>query len=306
MALPPAHQSALSPHGAEAAGILDLTGVLVVGGAVVFLVVLVLVALALRAPRPRLARHWLVVAGGVVFPAVTLAALLAYSFAKDTRLPLVGRPDLAIELVGHQWWWQVRYLDANGALDFITANEIRIPAGAIVEVRLRSADVLHSFWVPALAGKLDLIPGRENRLRISAEAPGTFRGQCAEYCGGPHALMALFVVAEDSARFESWRESQRRPQAAAASGRGVALFGEHCASCHTVRGTPAAGERGPDLTHFASRISVGAGILPNDTASVARWVASGQHVKPGNLMPEFDALDAGGLEAVVAYLGSLR
>ena len=305
MSLPPAQQSALSPQGAEAAGILDLTQVLVLGGGLILLLVVVLTALALRAPRPRWARNSFVIAGGIAFPAVVLSALMVYALAKETRLALVGRPDVAIELVGHQWWWQVRYLRADGELDFTTANEIRIPAQATVELRLASADVLHSFWVPALAGKLDLIPGRENVLRLVARNAGTFRGQCAEFCGGPHAQMALFVVAEPAERFEAWRESQRRPQTSSGGAGGVA-FVEHCGACHAVRGTPAEGTLGPDLTHLATRISLGAGILPNDAQATTRWVASSQHVKPGNLMPEFGTLEPAVLRAIVDYLGTLR
>ncbi len=305
MSLPPAHQSALSPHGAEAAAIHDLTLVMTAGAALVLLLVGVLAVLALRGPRPALARTSLVVGGGIVLPAVVLAALVAYSFAQGVRPPPAGRPDVAIALVGHQWWWRVTYLDTEGRPDFVTANEIRIPAGGVVEVRLASADVLHSFWVPALAGKLDLIPGRENRLRLFAARAGTFRGQCAEYCGGPHAQMALFVIAEERAGFEAWRAAQRRAQPAAA-GPGGALFLEHCAGCHAVRGTGAAGTLGPDLTHVASRLSLGAGILPNDARAFATWVASSQHVKPGNLMPEFNHLDGASLGAIVDYLGTLR
>lgn len=306
MSLPPAQQSALAPHGTEAAAIHDLTLVMTAGAVVVMAVVMVLVVMALRGSRPGLARTSLVVAGGVVFPAVVLAALLVYTQVKETRAALGGKPDVTIELVGHQWWWQVRYLDGEDALDFTTANEIRIPARASVEVRLKSADVLHSFWVPALAGKLDLIPGRENRLRITAQKAGTYRGQCAEYCGGPHAQMALFVVAQEADDFKAWRAAQRQPQKAGGQVRGAALFLEHCAGCHTVRGTRAAGTRGPDLTHVASRISIGAGILPNDAASIARWVGASQHIKPGNLMPDFGMLDPASLQAVVEYMGTLR
>jgi cytochrome c oxidase subunit 2 len=305
MSLPSAQQSALSPQGAEAAGILDLMQVLVWGGGAVLLLVVVLTALALRSPRPRWARTSFVVAGGIAFPAVVLSALMVYALAKETRLALVGAPQVAIELVGHQWWWQVRYLGPDGQLDFTTANEVRIPANASVELRLSTADVLHSFWVPSLAGKLDLIPGRENALRIVARDPGTFRGQCAEYCGGPHGQMALFVVAEAPERFEAWRAAQRRPQAAAGHA-GAAAFLEHCGACHAIRGTPAEGTLGPDLTHLASRVSLGAGILPNDPQATTRWIASSQHVKPGNLMPEFGALDPAELRRIVEYLGTLQ
>jgi cytochrome c oxidase subunit 2 len=250
-----------------------------------------------------LAGHGAVVAGGIVFPGVVLFALLVYALLATARMhATLGEPALRVEVVGHQWWWRVRYLDPAGRLDFETANEIRIPVGRPVELRLRSADVLHSLWVPALAGKLDLVPGKDNRLTVRAERAGVFRGQCAEYCGGPHAQMAFFVVAEDDDRFRRWREGQREP----APQRADPVFLARCAACHTVRGTPAAGTLGPDLTHAGSRLSLGAGILPNDVHAAQRWISRSQHVKPGNLMPSIDDLDPKALAQVAAYVTSLR
>ena len=296
-------QSALAPHGPEAGAIANLTGVLVAGALAVLVLVMVLAVLALRAPRPWLARTSAIVAGGIALPGVVLFALLVHASVVVPR----SNPGAAVrvEVVGHQWWWEVAYLDASGKRDFVTANEIRIPAGQPVELRLATADVLHSFWVPSLAGKLDLVPGRANVLTIAAEAPGLYRGQCAEYCGGPHALMGLHVVAEPPARFEAWREAQRAP-ARTGSSRGRDLFDSLCAGCHTVRGTSAAGQLGPDLTHVASRVALAAGALPNDAASRSRWIASSQHVKPGNLMPEYPQLPPGELAALGDYLASLR
>jgi cytochrome c oxidase subunit 2 len=203
--------------------------------------------------------------------------------------------------VGHQWWWRVQYLDAVDRVDFETANEIRLPAGQAVEFVLESDDVLHSFWVPGLAGKVDMIPGRVNRLVATPAEPALLRGQCAEYCGGPHALMALFVVVEPADAFARWRAAQREPARAR-----DALFEERCASCHGVRGTPAAGTRAPDLTHVASRRSIAAGTLATDDAAFARFIASSQHVKPGNLMPSFSDLSDGELARLARYLASLR
>ena len=299
-------QSALDPHGPEAAGIAEIAWVMTAGATAILLLVAVLAVLALRSPRPWLASPRFVVAGGVIFPLVVLSALLTYTLVVSPRLAASRPADVVVEVVGRQWWWGVSYLDAAGQRDFTTANEIRIPVGRSVEVRLETVDVLHSFWVPALAGKLDLVPGRDNRLRIAADRPGKFRGQCAEYCGGPHGLMAFFVIAEPPERFEAWRAAQRRPQGDAGNARGKALFLAHCATCHTVRGTPAAGVLGPDLTHFASRISLGAGILPNNADTVMRWIAASQHLKPGNLMPEFRALGGEELQALAAYLGALE
>jgi cytochrome c oxidase subunit II len=216
------------------------------------------------------------------------------------RLHAQPAPQISVEITGEQWWWRVRYLDAAGKLEFETANEIRIPAGRVVELTLRSADVIHSMWVPGLAGKVDMVPGRANRLRLTASSKGVFRGQCAEFCGGPHALMALHVVAQRADDFEIWKESQARPAAS-----GNALFSARCAVCHAVRGTAAAGTRGPDLTHVASRLFIAAGTLPNTPAGIAEWLADSQHAKPGNLMPSM-GLAAVELQSLSAYLATLK
>jgi cytochrome c oxidase subunit 2 len=198
-------------------------------------------------------------------------------------------------VVGEQWWWRVRYPD------FETANEIRVPVGRPVELVLRSADVVHSFWVPVLAGKLDMIPGRANVLRVRADRAGEYRGQCAEYCGGPHAWMALHFVAQEPGQYAQWAAAQRRP-AAQSSG----LFAAHCAACHTVRGTSAAGTLGPDLTHVGSRLSIGAGLLPNNAGALGGWIASSQHLKPGNLMPSFGHFSGEEVRSLAGYLESLK
>jgi cytochrome c oxidase subunit 2 len=296
-------QSALAPHGPGAAITAEIARVLFVGGGLVFLLVVILAAWAVFGRR----REWLagraaLVGGGIVFPTVVLFTLLVYTLLAAARIDAAhGEPAVRIEVVGEQWWWRVHYLHAGGERDFATANEIRIPVGRTVELALRSADVLHSFWVPALAGKLDLIPGRTNRLRLRADRPGVFRGQCAEYCGGPHAQMALHVVAEAPEAFERWRERQRAPAAAANE-----RFLARCAACHTVRGTAAAGTLGPDLTHAGSRLAIGAGILPNNAGAIAGWIAANQRIKPGNLMPEFRDLDGADLAALAGYVASLE
>lgn len=297
-------QSALDPQGAEAQGIAHIAAVLFAGGGLIFLAVLILTALALSSSHRWLGSTRLVVAGGIVFPVVTLLALLLYTLSASPRIGSERSADVLVEVVGHQWWWRVEYLTAQGTPDFATANELRLPRGAVVELRLHSADVLHSFWVPSLAGKLDMIPGRENRLRLVADRLGDFRGQCAEYCGGAHAQMALLVRVEPPADFAAWLAAQRRT---AAEGRpeGRRLFLAHCASCHTVRGIGAKGELGPDLTHFAGRLSLGAGILPIDAATLPGWIAGNQHIKPGNLMPEF-ALSNPEMRELVAFLLALH
>lgn len=299
-------QSALDPQGVEAAGIAHIAFILFAGGGLIFLAVLILTALALSSTHRWLGSTRLVIAGGIVFPLVTLSALLLYTLPASPRIGSERPADVLVEIVGHQWWWRIEYLTAQGAPDFATANELHLPRGAVVELRLRSADVLHSFWVPSLAGKLDMIPGRENRLRMVADRLGTFRGQCAEYCGGPHAQMALLVRVEPPVEFAAWLEAQRKPQSAAGSRpEGRRLFLEYCASCHTVRGIGAKGELGPDLTHFAGRLSLGAGILPIDAATLPGWIAGSQHLKPGNLMPEF-SLTNPEMRELVDYLRSLH
>jgi cytochrome c oxidase subunit 2 len=217
---------------------------------------------------------------------------------------------LHIEIVGQQWWWRVRYLDAQGMPQFETANEIRIPTDRAIDLTLESADVIHSFWIPALAGKIDTIPGHVNRLRLSAAKSGTFRGQCAEYCGGAHAMMALYVVADNDQAFAQWMQRQRAPAQEPADAHlqsGRALFlSSGCIACHTIRGTPAAGYLGPDLTHVGSRLSIAAGSFPNHAGTFAGWIADSQRAKPGNHMPSFPMLLGVELRALAAYLESLQ
>ena len=300
-------QSALNPRGHDAAIIAEMAWVLVAGAAAIFVAVMALAAYALRARRDRAARlssQAFIVGGGIVFPAVTLSALLVYSLLRATSLAVAGGGALRIDVTGEQWWWRVHYLDEAGRTDIVTANEIRIPVGRPVDLTLRSADVIHSFWVPALAGKLDMVPGRVNRMRIVAQAPGRYRGQCAEYCGGPHGLMSFFVVAVSDAEYAAWSARQREP-ADPGDPRGRALVEESCAACHTVRGSRAQGTRGPDLTHVGSRLTIGAGLLPANADNLARFIGSSQHVKPGNLMPSFGHLPPGDLQAVAAWLAAL-
>jgi cytochrome c oxidase subunit 2 len=310
----PGMQSVLTPAGPDAALLATLTWVLTIGAAVVFAVVLALLAVALLGRRER--RRWLaheatILVAGAVVPVVVLSAVLVYGLASTRAIVDDGTAaTFAIEVTGEQWWWRVRYLEADGRPAFATANEIRLPVGATAELRLASADVIHSFWVPSLAGKLDMIPGHVNRLRLRADRPGVFRGQCAEYCGGAHAHMAFHVVVEPPAAFAAWRAGQEAPAAPARDalarrGRDVFVAGG-CGACHTVRGTPAAGTLGPDLTHVGSRVAVGAGMMPNHAGTLAAWIASSQHLKPGNRMPSFDVFPGEQLRALAAYLEALR
>ena len=313
----PAHsriQSIFETHGHAAEQIETLGAVLFIGGAIVFGIVLVLTVCALAAPahwRRRLGSAGFVVGAGIVFPGTVLSGLLVYALVATGEITaLQGAQPLRIEVTGEQWWWRVHYLDATGQPEFATANEIRIPVDRPVEFTRRSADVIHSFWVPNLAGKLDMVPGRVNRLRLRADRAGIFRGQCAEFCGGPHALMALYVVALSEPDFMRWRELQRSPAPVVTQPelqRGNRLFERHgCGSCHAVRGTAAAGVFGPDLTHVGSRLSLGAGLLPVNAGTLAGWTASSHHLKPGNRMPSFNSFSGAEQRALAAWLESLQ
>ncbi|HZP96893.1 MAG TPA: cytochrome c oxidase subunit II [Candidatus Limnocylindria bacterium] len=217
-----------------------------------------------------------------------------------------GPAAMRIVARGHQWWWEFRYPDASG--EIVTANELHIPSNTAVDLELVAADVVHSFWVPELGGKTDMIPGKTNHLRLYADHAGVYRGQCAEFCGIEHAWMRISVVAESAGDFQRWLAGQAAARAAPG---GTAAEGERvflqnvCASCHAVRGTDAKAVAGPDLTHLASRRTLAAGVLPNDTASLRAWLFDPQRYKPGSLMPRVPLSDAD-LDALVSYLGSLR
>ncbi|SSW67149.1 Cytochrome c oxidase subunit 2 [Achromobacter veterisilvae] len=303
--------SALHPRGEDAGRIADIGWVLYLGAATIFVAVAILVGMAMYGParvRRLLGRPGLVVAAGVAFPVAVLTALLAYALQAAASMARGPEPALRIEVAGELWWWRVRYRDPSGGLLFETANDIRVPAGVTVEILLTSGNVIHSFWVPSLAGKLDLIPGRVNRLRVLAHEPGVFRGLCAEYCGAQHANMMFELHALAAPRFAEWMEAQRRPAALAQASlrQGEHIFLRDCAQCHTVRGTAAAGTAGPDLTHVGSRPTLGASVLSNNMGALAGWIAGSQHIKPGNRMPAFGHLSGEELRAVAAYLDGLK
>jgi cytochrome c oxidase subunit 2 len=308
-------QSALDPRGPEAAAIAQATWIMSAAGALILALVMALALYAVfRAPGKRRAPSstTVIVAGGFVLPIVALSALLVYGVAITREMRAAGEDALELEIIAHRWWWEVRY-PGPGGTQVSTANELRLPVGRPVSIALRSADVIHSFWVPVLAGKLDAIPGRVNRMSLRADRAGEFRGQCAEFCGAQHSRMALHVVAEPPAAFERWLAAQQAPArvaagAAPAAG-GEALFRAHCAECHVVRGTVASGGTipAPDLTHVASRAWLGAGTLRNTPENLAAWIARNDALKPGNAMPAFgQRLDAAQLEALAAWLARLE
>ena len=314
----------LTPAGPQAAALLYLWWVMLALCVLVFFAIMAALAIALwRAPRstlhmapdlssltrdePRLRRA---VVLAVAVSTVFLLALLFASIFTDralARLPLEDA--LHIELTGHQFWWEAVYDDADASRMFVTANELHVPAGRPVLLTLRADDVIHSFWVPSLHGKKDLIPGRESTFAFRADRAGVYRGQCAEYCGYQHAKMVIFVFADAPADYERWADDQRKPATTPANDeerRGQELFvGSTCAMCHTVGGTRAQGRRAPDLTHIASRLTIAAGIMPNNAGTRAAWIADPHQFKPGVNMPahSFAPQD---MAAINAYLESLQ
>lgn len=247
-----------------------------------------------------------VVGGGIVMPTGILVGVLAATLTvMQSTAQASPSPDVVIEVVGHQWWWEVRY--PNQA--FVTANEIRIPVGEPIELRMTGGDVIHSLWIPELNGKMDLIPGRTTSLVLQADQAGEYLAQCAEFCGTQHARMRLVVVAETPEAFDGWVRNQQAEVAqpiGEEQRRGQQVFlGAACVYCHTVRGTNAAGQVGPDLTHLASRRTLAAGVLPNNRGHLAGWILDPQALKPGNLMPP-TALSGEDLNDLLIYLESLK
>ncbi len=304
--------SVLDPRSPNAGRVSGLWWLMLWISTAVFVIVLVLMAVAILRRRrglevDRRVPRWgdpFIVLAGVIIPAVVLASVFVVSIRDLNSITSSGdTARLTIEVVGHDWWWGVRYPDGVE-----TANEIHIPVGEPVRVQLTTDDVIHSFWVPQLAPKVDTIPGRTNTLVLQADEAGTFRGQCAEFCGLQHAHMAFLVVAEPSAQFDAWLAKQGEPAAAPASADAVdglqVFLHSTCTGCHTIRGTDASGTVGPDLTHVGSRQMLAAGTIPNDTGSLGDWITDPQGIKPGAVMPP-TTLDAQQLQDLIAYLESL-
>jgi cytochrome c oxidase subunit II len=312
-------QNALDTAGPAAARIATLWWVMLALALAVSLLVAVLLAYAVRTSRrraldgdaPEVDGVRLVWAGGVAMPVVVLFGVLVYNYRVGVEVHAVpGDPAdaVVVEVVGHQFWWEVRYPE----LGITTANEIRSPAGRPVRFVLTSPDVIHSFWVPRLHGKIDMIPGRVNHLWLRADEPGRFRGQCAEFCGLSHALMAFWVEALPPDGWEAWVGERRAPRpepAAPEVARGREVFvAAGCGDCHASRGLPLPpelGTVGPDLEDLATRRTLAAGILPNTPEAMRGWIADPQRHKPGSRMPP-TPLDAEQMQALLAYLASLR
>ncbi|WP_298927341.1 c-type cytochrome [uncultured Ramlibacter sp.] len=301
----------LQAAGPVAGRIADLGWLLLGGGALIFLFVMVLLALALRQRRGRMQPLVWVLGGGVLFPAVVLSALFFWALPLAPVARQAPPPGaLHITVTGRMWWWELRYAAEGAHGEFLAANEVRIPVGRPVWLALAADDVIHSFWVPQLAGKIDMVPGRMQHLLLEADRPGIYRGQCAEFCGEQHARMALQVVALPPADFESWRQAQLLPAPQAVTPlqqRGQQVFlAKRCDACHTVRGITGDAQLGPDLTHVGSRLQIGAGTLANSPQALAQWIAHVQDIKHGARMPSYDRLDAASLDALAHWLGSLQ
>jgi cytochrome c oxidase subunit II len=304
-------QSALDPAGREAETIFQLFQWMTWGAVLIWLGVIVLAWYAQRARAPTTRGSTaLIVGGGVVFPVIVLLALMVGGLSALPEM-LAPSPDdnLSIEISASQWWWRVKYL-RTGQSSVELANEIHLPVGRRINARLISTDVIHSFWAPSIAGKLDMIPGRTNRLSLEPTRTGIFRGACAEFCGTSHGLMNFIIVVSEAHAFSQWLTTQGQlavPPSTALAQRGLSAFHEHgCNTCHTIRGADAFGTDGPDLTHVGSRQTLAAGVLASRPEDFQRWIASTELLKPGAHMPAFANLPRDTLAALAAYLTELQ
>jgi cytochrome c oxidase subunit 2 len=317
-------QNALLPSGVQAGHIYDLWLIMLWTCTAVFVAILAAFGLALwRAPRatettppdtaviraaePRLTRAVVI---GTTLSIIGLLGLLVASVMTDRALANLPLKDgVVIQVGGQQWWWQVTYYPDDPTRAFDTANELHIPVGRPVLLKLQSPDVIHSFWVPNLTGKKDLIPGHTLTLQLRADKPGIYRGQCAEFCGYQHAKMGFLVIAEDAQQYEQWVQAQREPAKQPVDDiqkRGQQVFlSSPCVMCHAVQGTSANAKTAPDLTHLASRQTIAAGVLPNTKGHLAGWIMNPQQIKPGANMPAI-GLQPADLQALLAYLESLE
>ena len=317
-------QPMLAPGGPQARSIAHLGWFVLITFSAVTVIMWGLIFWVAARRRGTLAEHapvdapsdksWVVV-GGFLIPAAILGVIFVLTLNTMKAFPMGDRERFAgppaITIVGHQWWWEITYQIGDGVSQHVVdANELHIPAGRPVDIELRTYDVIHSFWVPRLHGKVDLVPGFANRIRIQADEPGLYRGECAEYCGPQHAHMILLVDVQPQAEFDAWLGQARQPAASPSdsfAARGQQVFMRSaCILCHTIRGTDAHGLVGPDLTHLAARKGIAANSYPNSTAYLEGWVTHAQTMKPYAQMPDITAFTGEDLRALVAYLESLK
>lgn len=332
-----AEQNILAPRGPAASRLANLGGPVLIAFCIVALIMFVLILWVALRRRGTLAEHapadegggerWILI-GGFAIPTAILAVIFVATLQTMAAFPLQNHAPTPVEthqpdiiVTAQQWWWHAEYVgealcrplgSADPSLPYrvTTANELHIPVGLPVEIALRSTDVIHSFWVPQLHGKVDVVPGQENRIRLVASQPGRYRGECAEFCGEEHARMALFIVADRPEEFSRWVAHEREPAAEPANtlqARGRDLFeARACVLCHTIRGTGAKGTIGPDLTHIAGRRTLASGYYPNNDAYLSAWVTHAQSLKPGAEMPDLTVFNGDELRALVQYLRHLR
>jgi cytochrome c oxidase subunit II len=247
---------------------------------------------------------------GSALSLIVLFAIAIWNYVVLAHVAVVPQnaAPFTVQVVGHQWWWELRYKTDDPTRTFDTANELHIPVGKPVRLQLNAADVIHSFWVPVLTGKMDTIPGQNNQTWIEAQTPGVYRGQCTEYCGLQHAKMGLLAVAEPQQQFDEWWDNQlqaaKTPESPNAQ-QGENDFLGHCGICHTVRGTRAGGRVGPDLSHLMTRLTIASASLPNTPGYLSGWIAEPQHLKPGNYMPDLD-LSGPQLTSIGSFLATLK
>ncbi len=309
--------NSLDPGGPVAATIAELWWIMFFLGTAVFLLVigLMLFGLFRRRDEHTASEHagnrWIMI-GGIIMPAIILAIVFVFTIRSSVMAASInGTGTLTIEVTGRRWWWEVNYPEQQ----IITANEIHLPAGVPVDLILTSDDVIHSFWVPQLGGKMDLIPGRENRMTIQADETGVYRGECAEFCGLQHARMQFLVIVQHADDFDQWISNQQQPMQPPAND--LAIYGQDiflsagCVYCHTIRGQDTGdidrslADPGPDLTHLASRSTIGAGIRQNNRGNLSGWISNPHGIKPGVLMPA-TFLSGEDLQALLAFLETLQ
>lgn len=333
MALTGCHyaQSTFNNHGPASRSIGNLSWAMTVLFLVFTLVMGVLLGIAFYKRRGSLAEHepidadggqiWIAV-GGLAIPLIVLTVLFVAGLSLMSDFPIhgmrgmpnssqmVGSMKPEILIIGHQWWWEIHYLNDDPSKSFITANELHLPAGQSVNIEVRTADVMHSFWIPALNGKVDLIPGQPNYIRIVASQPGIYKGQCAEFCGEEHSRMRLLAVVQEPDAYRAWIADQLKPGAEpttpeAKAGQQIFESGP-CAMCHTVRGTTAGGRVAPDLTHIGSRQMIASDMYPNNVGYLEAWITNAQSLKPDALMPNLADFTGEQISDLVAYLRGLK